>query len=339
MSDGAAQSQSIDEMRYEMEERVLALDLGGTKLLIGEVDKTGKIIRKKRYTSGYRSQEEEMGLIVDSLKDYIKTENLNLEEISSAGIGLIGQVDAGSGIWNMIDPERRQGIPVTKVLEKYFGIPFYIDNDVKAATRAEITFGMGKGEKDFIYLNIGTGIAAGIVSGGRLVRGLGNDAGEVGHTTVGVCTEVECTCGRSGCVEAIASGGGMDRRIRKLADQYPDSPLTAAARSGFVGAETIFAAAREGDPLAVRITEDAACALAGLLANLSRLTAPSMIVLGGGIGGDQWMREKIFEKAKEQGGSHVLPTILSSGLNPDTAGLVGAAVVGMNLQEAEGGAI
>ena len=97
MSDGAAQSQSIDEMRYEMEERVLALDLGGTKLLIGEVDKTGKIIRKKRYTSGYRSQEEEMGLIVDSLEDYIKTENLNLEEISSAGIGLIGRPGEKTG--------------------------------------------------------------------------------------------------------------------------------------------------------------------------------------------------------------------------------------------------
>ena len=314
------------------EERVLALDLGGTKLLIGEVDRNGRVLNRRRYASGYRNQDQEMELIVGSLEDYVKTEGVDLKEIWGAGVGLMGQVDAQAGVWNMIDPDRKKEIPVAERLSRHFKVPFSIENDVKAAAKAEQIWGAGRGIEDFIYLNIGTGIAAGIISGGRLVRGSRNDAGEVGHICTGVCNDEICACGQKGCVENVASGGGMDRRVRSLAGRYPDSPLVKVAERGFVGAETIFSAAEARDLLALRITEDAAEAIAGLLVNLTRFSDPSRIILGGGIGGSPWIRERIERALRKRDPRNIVPELLVSRLSPDSAGLIGAAAVGMKLE-------
>ena len=103
--------------------------------------------------------------------------------------------------------------------------PCSIDNDVRCALRAERTFGEGRGLSDFIYLNIGTGIAAALVTGGSVVKGHSFKAGEVGHVAVDIFGKTRCSCGRLGCAEAIASGSGMDSRARALQPDYPDTRL------------------------------------------------------------------------------------------------------------------
>ena len=144
------------------------------------------------------------------------------------GVGLIGRVDSNDGIWLQIDPSRTHPIALAKELTEAYGIPCYIDNDVKSATRAECIWGFGQISKNFVYLNVGTGIAVGTVIDGKQVRGSHFNAGEVGHLRVGVHVGVKCACGRMDCVEAIAAGIGFDNCARLLRDRvvFLTGPVT-----------------------------------------------------------------------------------------------------------------
>lgn len=311
----------------EEQDTVLALDFGGTKLLIGQVDQAGNVLRSKSYATGFLDQRQATDLIIASLDDYLQEVGITGKAPIAMGVGLIGLVEAGLGQWTMIDPSRRDPIPLVERLESRYGYKCYLENDVKAATLAERQLGAGRGTDHFVYLNIGTGIAAGFVADGRLLRGWQNDSGEVGHMTVDYSGGTPCACGRFGCAEAIASGGGMDRRIRHIGQRYPDSPLLKLADSGFVRAEELFANADAGDPLALRIATDAADAASELIMNLVRVTNPELVVLGGGVAGSDWMRRELPKRLGIRVMKSVGKGVVLSQLDPSAVGLVGAATV------------
>ena len=227
-------------------ETYLGLDLGGTKLLIGEIDSRGNILRYKKYDSGYFNQQAALDIIKLSLDDYIKTVGWYDKKPLAMGVGLIGRVDPNQGIWLQIDPSRTQPIALAKELAEIYGISCHIDNDVKSATRAERVWGFGQISKNFIYLNIGTGIAVGTVVNGRQIRGSHFNAGEVGHVRVGVSVGIKCTCGRMDCVEAIASGIGFDRCARLLHEQYETGLHIPADRGERIPVSEIFALSLRG---------------------------------------------------------------------------------------------
>lgn len=207
-----------------MKKTALAIDLGGTKLIIGEVDFKGNLLRYKKYKSGQLTQTQAMALIINCALDY-KEEVGFIGDPVCIGMGLVGRVDFKNGMWEFIDSQRCQPVDAVKLMEERFHIPCFIDNDVKSATLAEQKFGAGKETSDFVYINVGTGIAAGIVCGGKLIRGCHNDAGEIGHMVTNSTGDCPCTCGKYGCVEALASGLGMKNRCIALKNKYPDSPL------------------------------------------------------------------------------------------------------------------
>ncbi len=175
-------------------ETYLGLDLGGTKLLIGEMDSRGNILRYKKYDSGYFNQQAALEIIKSSLDDYIRTVGWYDQKPVAMGVGLIGRVDPNEGVWLQIDPSRTQRIELAKELSDIYGMPCHIDNDVKSATRAERVWGFGQISKNFIYVNVGTGIAVGTVINGRQIRGSHFNAGEVGHVRVGVNIGIKCGC-------------------------------------------------------------------------------------------------------------------------------------------------
>ena len=275
-------------------ETYLGLDLGGTKLLIGEIDSRGNILRYKKYDSGYFNQQAALDIIKLSLDDYIKTVGWYDKKPLAMGVGLIGRVDPNQGIWLQIDPSRTQPIALAKELADIYGIPCHIDNDVKSATRAERVWGFGQISKNFIYLNIGTGIAIGTVVNGRQIRGSHFNAGEVGHVRVGVNVGIKCTCGRMDCVEAIASGIGFDRCARLLHGQYETDLHIPTDKGERIPVSEIFALSRKSDPLCMKLVENASEALANLIMNLVRVTDPETIVLGGGVVADGYIHAKIL---------------------------------------------
>lgn len=306
----------------------LGIDLGGTKLLIAEIDELGNIYRQKRYVTGFFNQESALDIIRQSLDDYIKTVGFIDGTPEAMGIGLIGRVDSKNGIWQQIDPDRTHPLPIARQLSDQYGVPCFIDNDVKSATEAEIKWGFGRTTDDFIYLNVGTGIATGMVIGGHLVRGSHFNAGEVGHVRTGVKVGVTCPCGRVDCVEAIASGMGIDRCARLFHDKYP-TQLQIPTDNSRVKAQDVFELYRQGDELCHFLVDNAAEALANLIMNLVRVSDPDTVVLGGGMVADGFLLSQINRYLHPVTMRFVTHGVVTTKLNPEYIGVLGAAAIAM----------
>lgn len=312
-------------------ETYLGLDFGGTKLFIGEVDSDGNILSGKKYSTGYVNQQSAVDIIKSSLSDYLRTVGCGDRYPSAIGIGLIGRVDSDSGQWLQIDGDRSQAIDLAYDITETFGLPCFLSNDVKSATTAEQCWGYGKMSDNFVYINIGTGIAAGTVIDGRLTRGSHFNAGEVGHTQVGVSVGVKCCCGRRDCVEAIASGSGFDLCARMMKPHYPESALELPRQSGErVDVRRIYELARMNDSLCETLVDNAATGIANLIMNLVRVTDPDTVILGGGIVSDPMMYNKIMMRLHQHTMRFVTNGVVLTRLDPANIGLLGAAAVAMS---------
>ena len=175
---------------------------------------------------------------------------------------------AGCAVLSMLCLRYKREADMLRGLEEAYGIPCHIDNDVKSATRAERLWEFGQISKNFVYLNVGTGIAVGTVINGRQIRGSHFNAGEVGHLRVGVQVGVKCACGRMDCVEAIAAGIGFDNCARLLRSRYETRLHIPDEREGRVLVSEVFTLAQKGDPLCVALVDIASEALANLIMNL-----------------------------------------------------------------------
>ena len=311
----------------------LGLDLGGTSLLIGEMDRQGNILKQKRYATGYFDQQTACEIIKSSLDDYIATVGWAGEDPPEAiGIGLVGRVDSEEGIWHQIDPGRTYPVALAKLLTDRYGIPCRIDNDVKSGTRAECAWGVGQHSKNFVYINIGTGIAVGTVVNGRLIRGSHFNAGEAGHTQVGVKIGMPCCCGRMDCVETIASGSGINACARMLKDRY-ETELCIPENGESVRFSDVLTLSEKGDPLCTVLVDNAAQAIADLIMNLVRITDPDTVVLGGGVIAQGSMLAKVQNYLHKHTMRFVTNGVVLSKLDPQYVCLLGAGAVAMNLQQ------
>ncbi|MBO4884474.1 MAG: ROK family protein [Clostridia bacterium] len=311
------------------DEKCLALDLGGTKLLVGIVSGAGEIMASRGYPSplaGGADQRDVAAGMLASLDDFLASHPL--EGVTCMGAGVVGRVDNARGLWLEIDPRRCATVELARLLGERCGLPCRVDNDVRCALRAERLFGRGRGLDDFIYVNIGTGIAAGIVTGGHMVKGAHFNGGETGHVAVDISGDAQCPCGRTGCAEAIASGSGLDRRARALRSRYPRTRLT-IPEGAPCRAEEIFRLAREGDALCLRLAGDAAEAAAALIQNLVWTFDPEAVALGGGVVADPWMFDQIAQRLTEDCMRFVHGIQLTS-LDPRLTGLIGAAMCGFD---------
>jgi glucokinase len=247
------------------------------------------------------------------------------------GVGLVGHTDPVRGIWvHAMNVPIHTSVSLAEEFEARYGLPVSLDNDVHAATLAELQLGSGRNAGDFVYLNIGTGIASGLVCNGQLVRGAANYAGELGHMIVepdgALCTQ----CGRRGCLEPIASGGGMLDQVRARLADYPASMLREPSESGQMTVGVVLRAAAAGDALATQVTERALSALEMALVNLLNLLNPERIVLGGGVFSDGWGLERL----RNHVATTALPSavasfkgIVLSRLGTAQVGLLGAATL------------
>jgi len=313
---------------------VLGVDVGATKILIGAVTQTGKVIASRRFPINGDTQATTLQSIESSTDHFMQ--DWDGTRPSAIGVGLVGQTDPKMGTWlAAMNLPIKSPVPLGKQLCDRFEIPVALDNDVHAATLAEMRWGMGTKSKDFIYLNVGTGISAGLVFNGRLLRGSENYAGEFGHMVVQPDGPL-CPCGRRGCVEPIASGGGMLARVRELREDFPDSTLCTQAEP--LTAHYIFTAADAGDLSAIKISNDAIQALSTALTNLVNLLNPEWIVYGGGTLSDGWLMERVCVHVEAQPllmTRKSLKGILPSRLNPSQVGLLGAASLAWDLGELE----
>jgi len=251
----------------------VGIDVGATKVLIGLVGDDGSVVFSKNYLLDKTSQEAVLHMLLRSIDDFM---SLIDKKVVFIGAGIVGHIDSRKGVWiNSMNIPIQTPVHIVEMIEKKYKTPSKIDNDVHCATIAELVYGAGKDSHDFIYINVGTGISAGMVCNGRLVRGADNYAGEFGHTSVSM-DGLTCSCGRIGCVEASASGGG-------IAAQKGSYPLFTHHISQNLDSKKIFELARSGDLSATDIIHNATKALGSGITNLINLLNPEEILLGGSV--------------------------------------------------------
>lgn len=293
------------------------VDLGGTSLKLAETDRAGKLLRRHSCPSGRLDHREALELITRELDRFLPGA---LGRPEAVGLGLVGRVDGRQGLWLEIDHDRPGGLALKGILEERYRLPCFLDNDVRSAAKAEWLFGRGRGLENWVYLNVGTGIAATVFSGGRLITGGHCNAGEVGHSASGIGFRAPCACGRPDCVEPVASGLGFDTSARILAPEYPGTQLRIPAE--------VFSLSGS-DPLCRVLTDNAAQALANLIMNLVRFCDPEAVILGGGVMTGSFLYEKVLERLNSFTVRYVTEGIALTGLAPGTVGLLGACANGI----------
>lgn len=204
--------------------------------------------------------------------------------VSAIGIAAAGQIHPETQSVVYAPNLDWHDVPLKARIQARFGLPVWVENDVRAAAWGEFCLGAGKGGESLLAVFVGTGVGSGAVLGGRLWRGAANVAGEIGHTQV-VADGIPCVCGRRGCLEAYCSGIGFIRRFEAALAAGAATILN--ARTGGVPsrltARHVADAAAEGDPLARDLWEDAVRYLGLAIANAVTLLNPERLVLGGGV--------------------------------------------------------
>lgn len=249
-----------------MSQEILCLDLGGSKLAWGMMA-DGQL----RWTRQQPWQPQSADEILATLLPLAKAALAEVEQGSVAAVGITipGPCDQEKGIWLAANFAAIGDFPIADLLSESLYLPVYADNDAKACTLAEQRYGAGRGCEDFLYLTVSNGIGGGIVAAGKLLRGAGNHAGEIGHCCI-VPEGRRCACGKQGCLEAYAAGPGLSHTYQALSGQAMNGKeLAQLAQSGDELA--LRAWALEGDYLGRGI----ACAV--------NLLNPQRVIIGGGL--------------------------------------------------------
>src|SRR5574344_1136572 len=221
----------------------IGVDVGGTNVKIALIDTTGKITYSNSIpTVTEMGYEYTLSNIKQAIKDLMSETKTSQETIDGIGFGFPGLIDYKKGvITNLPNMPGWMNVPVAKIMEKEFGIPTRLDNDVNCAALGELGYGAGKGAENIVCITVGTGIGAGIIINGKLVRGASNCAGELGHVKLQMHDGPICGCGDTGCLEAFASApaivamatdyikGGKSTKFREMANPDITSYIVAEA--------------------------------------------------------------------------------------------------------------
>ena len=208
--------------------------------------------------------------------------------IVAVGVGAAGQIDRKAGV--ILDAPNLgvKNMQVGDQLNRQFGKPVAVGNDVEVAALGEYLYGAGRGFKTFMCVFVGTGIGGGIVQNGRMYTGLTGTAGEVGHMTIDAGGRI-CPCGSRGCLEAYASRTAITKVIMSQIHHGRSSLLKDDAELQLKEGETIIrsgtlanAIARK-DELTIECVTEAADYLGYGLASVMNLFNPESIILGGGV--------------------------------------------------------
>jgi len=263
----------------QTDDLAIGLDIGGTKILTALVSKNGDILTKLQCDT--KEGKENLGeLIIIMIKVLIHEANVEFTRIKGIGIATAGVIDSKKKEIIFASNLNINNFPIGSLLENEFNLPVELYNDGNAAAVGEWTWGRGKGKKNLIYITVSTGIGAGIISNDRLITGITDSAGEIGHISINIDGPL-CPCGNKGCLENYASGTA----IAKIADEKIESGFV----SEFFPPESkitsldICNAAKMGDPFSIKLLDEVGEYLGFGIINLIHLFNTEAIILGGGV--------------------------------------------------------
>lgn len=302
---------------------LLGVDIGGSKIALGVSDHAGRLKARRRLGPPGAAPATLEALIAEARE---LLDGLGEVRPEAIGIAAPGPLDRARG--RITGPPNLPGwddVPVADVLSEAFGAPAFLENDANAAALAEWRFGSARGAQRVVYLTMSTGLGAGLVLDGRLYRGRGDHAGEIGHAPV----EWEgraCACGLRGCLEAYVGGRAWTERLRVEVPRDGRVARLAGAPER-VTPEHVIRAAGEGDAFALAELDAFTGWLARGLVQVAFAYAPDVIVLGtiAAAAGERLCLAPLRERV----GAHLWPGIArglrieASTLWPDDTALAG----------------
>ena len=314
-----------------MKKYSIGIDLGGTKILIGLVEKeSGKVVSHiKKKTKKEKGPENTVRKMVEGVEELLEESGKSFTEISSIGIGSAGQIDRKNGIIIGAPNLDCYNLNLKEILQNKFNIPVFVGNDVEVATIGEQKFGAGKGCADFVCVFVGTGIGSAIVKKGHIIYGATGTAGELGHIIVDLNGR-PCACGAHGCLEAYASRSAIETRIEGALKKGRKSCISEYLEEGkAITSSMIRKSIEREDELVTQCVSEASEYLSGGLASVINLINPELIILGGGlIEAVDYFYKQTIKKAKSKSLPVPAEKIrFSKTILGDYSGVIGAALL------------
>lgn len=269
-----------------MEKWLMGVDLGGTTTKLALINTYGEIIHKWEINTDISEKGKFITMNIAKAID-AKLEELNEPKSKLVGIGMgaPGPVDFVNGsIYEAVNLGWKD-YPLKDLLEVETSLPAVIDNDANMAALGEMWKGAGNGAKDLVCVTLGTGVGGGIIHNGRIVHGTSGAAGEIGHITVIADGGAPCNCGKTGCLETVASATGIVRlALEALNEDDGTSLLQQKVNEGNgVSSKLLFQCAKDGDSLSKAVVDKVGNYLGLALSHVGNVMNPDKIVIGGGV--------------------------------------------------------
>ena len=317
----------------------IGVDLGGTNIAVGIVDKSMNIIHKgSTPTMANRDGElivKDMAALCEKL---LKEKNIPLSEVASVGIASPGTANRSTGIIEYANNLPFRNFPIAKFFKKYLDVKeVLVENDANAAALGEALAGVAKGTKNSVMITLGTGVGGGIIIDGKVYSGFNFAGGELGHIVIQHRGR-PCSCGRRGCWEAYSSATALTLMTKEAiaecrAKRIPSLMVTDCdENNGKVSARTAFAAMKKGDAPAQAVVDEYISYLACGISNIINIFQPEVLSIGGGICNEKdYLLHPLMEIIDHEQYTRANPLktrVLIAELGND-AGIIGAAGLGM----------
>ncbi|MGG7444026.1 ROK family protein [Zafaria sp. J156] len=302
---------------------VVGADLGATHALVALADLGGTIVAEVRESLPIdRGPEEVLAWLSGAVTGLLADAGRPASDLAAIGIGLPGPVEFETG--RPVSPPIMpgwDGFDVPGRLQRDFDVPVLVDNDVNIMALGERKTAW-QDVDELMFVKVATGIGAGIIAGGRLQRGAQGTAGDLGHVRVPGGPDTPCACGNEGCLEAVASGPALARRLGVDVDSAAGGPEHKASK-------VIAQRLRDGDLETVRLVREAGRHLGSVLASCVSLINPSVIVVGGSVSqaGEHLLagiREVVYTRSLPLATKHLRIVTSTAGAR---AGVLGAAAL------------
>ncbi len=261
--------------------QVIIIHIRSFKMIGYVVDATFSVHYEQTVSSkglGYTAVIEQIQALIENCRQASKVPPL------AVGIVIRGPVRAQEGISVFCPNFRWKNVPLKYIIEEKNRLPVFIENDTNILAYGEYYFGVAKAADNMILLKVGFGIGGGIMFNGSMYRGISGIAGEVGHTVIDAAGPL-CSCGNTGCLEAMASETALVNLVVNAIEQGQPSIITEILKGDIttLEPEDIYQAADAGDALAKAMLCRVAEYLGMGIANLVNIFNPELVVIGGGL--------------------------------------------------------
>ncbi|MBM7552289.1 ROK family glucokinase [Thalassobacillus pellis] len=268
-----------------MERYYIGADIGGTSIKLAFITEVGEI--KEKWEIPTDTEDNGVNIPKDmsrSIHDKLMGAGFEKEQVMGIGAGAPGFINTETGFVHQAVNIGWKDYELGKILRDLTDLPVYVENDANLAALGENWKGSGNNVENLLAITLGTGVGGGVIANGSIINGANGTAGEIGHITVIPEGGAPCNCGKTGCLETVASATGMVRLAERRINEGNDTRLEEIKETnGVLTAKDIFEAAAQKDKEAIHVVNDVADILGMTIANLAIVCNPSKIVIGGGV--------------------------------------------------------